>query len=142
MIIDTTYLLPLSRVSVDTDLLESIDAGGIKLAFSDIGVSSISLFELQAKGAKLKVPAKFTIEAIEVILDEFRVEHFYNPKIIEISHILSRQLNDYIDCIILGTAIALKEDLVTEDSKLMGIKKQVWEKYRINIFNYTDLKTT
>jgi len=141
MIIDTTYLLPLSRISIDTDLLGSIDAGRIKLAFSDIGISTISLFELQAKSAKLRVPAKFTIEAMEVINSEFRVEHFYNPKIIEISHILSRQLHDYIDCIILGTAIALKEDLVTEDSKLMDIKKQVWEKYRINLFNYKDLKT-
>ena len=39
MIIDTTYLLPLSAVGVDTDLLKAIDDGRINLELSKLAIS-------------------------------------------------------------------------------------------------------
>lgn len=139
MIIDTTYLLRLSGLEIKTDLLGAIDSGKIPISFEDIGVSLISLFELQAKVAKLNLPAKLAIDAIDAINEEFRVEPFYNPEITEIASSLSKQFKDYIDCIILATAIALKEDLITEDSKIIGKKDVIKEKYKINILNYRNL---
>jgi len=37
-------------------------------------VSMISIFELQAKAAKLMVPAEFVVDAVEAIFRAFKVE--------------------------------------------------------------------
>ena len=139
MIIDTTYLLRLASLEIKTDLLTAIDDGIISVSFADIGVSMISLFELQAKVAKLGLPSKLAIDAIDTINNDLRVEPFYTDKIIEIAALLSKEFNDYIDCIILATAIALKEDLVTEDSKIRNKKNMIKECYKINVLSYNDL---
>ena len=114
LIIDTTYLLPLSKIGIDTDLLRAMDDGETKLRIEDVKISLISIFELQAKAAKLKIPVNFTIEATDVISTAFKVEPFYNPEIIETGQALLRRLNDYIDCLIVATAIALKEDTLLQ----------------------------
>lgn len=56
MIIGTTYLLPLARIEVETDLLLALAERNIpadQLRLEDIQINSISIFELQAKAAKL-----------------------------------------------------------------------------------------
>ena len=82
MIIDATYLLPLARTRINNDLLRAIADGKIELKFEDIIVNSVSIFELQAKDAKLGVLAGFVVEAIRVILKAFKIEEFYRPRII------------------------------------------------------------
>ena len=139
MIIDTTYLLPLSHIGIDTDLLKAIDDNKIKLNFDEITISLISIFELQAKAAKLKVPTNFTAEAIDVIGTVFRIKPFYDPEIIKTSYTLLKQISDYIDCIIVATATVLNEDLITEDSKIIANKKFIKDKFGINVMNYKDL---
>lgn len=139
MIIDTTYLFPLSKIGVDTDLLKAIEEGKIKLAVSDLSISSISLFELQAKSAKLDIPTNFTIEAIDVITSVLKIEPFYNQEVIRISYELLNYIKDYIDCIIVATAVALEEDLITEDSKIHDNKGLIRKKYGIKVLNYNDL---
>ena len=138
MIIDTTYLLPLSKIGIDTDLLKIVVMED-NVPLGDIGVSLISLFELQAKAVKLNVSPRHVIEAVDVINTVFRVEPFYNPKIIEIADRLSRKL-DYMDSLILGTAVVLKEDLVTEDSKIKGMKKEIMQDFGINVLSYKNFK--
>lgn len=140
MIFDTTYILPIAKIDVDTDLLTLMDEGIVKLSLDDVRVSLISLFELQARVAKYKLPAKLAIDAIEIINGSLKVEPFYNPKIIEVADSLSRELKDYVDCLILATAIALNEDLVTEDSSIREMKDIVKQKYQINIFSYKEIK--
>lgn len=139
MIVDTTYLLRLSGVEISTDLFGAIDEGKTTISFGELGVSLISLFELQAKIAKLRLPPKFATEAIEVINSDFRVEPFYNKEIVETSDILSRHLNDYIDCVILATAAVLKEDLITEDSKMKKLKRFVEKEYGIHVLSYEEV---
>ena len=56
MIIDTTYLLPLARIGVEADLLLAIAEKKTRLNMGDLHVSLISLFELQAEAAKLRIP--------------------------------------------------------------------------------------
>ncbi|MDE1825580.1 MAG: PIN domain-containing protein [Candidatus Micrarchaeota archaeon] len=139
MIVDTTYLLRLSSVETSTNLLGAIDEGKTSITFDELGVSLISLFELQAKIAKLRLPPKLATKAIEVITSEFRVEPFYNKGIVEKADLLSRRLNDYIDCIILATAIVLKEDLITEDSKIKKQRKSIEKEYGIRILDYKEV---
>ncbi len=140
MIIDTTYLLRLSSLEIDTDLLRAVYEGATDFSIEEIGVSLISLFELQAKVAKLRLPPQLAIDAIGVINKDFRVEPFYEQTVVELADILSRKLKDYIDCLILATAIALKEDLITEDSKIIDIRDAIKRKYGISIFNYREVK--
>jgi len=59
------------------------------------------------------IPAKFTAKPIEAILTAFRVKPFYEAEIIEVSYELRKIIPDYVDCVIIATAVALKEDLVT-----------------------------
>ena len=139
MIIDTTYLLPLSAVGVDTDLLKAIDDGRINLELSKLAISSISLFELQAKTAKLGVSTNLTNEAIDVITSMFRVEPFYDKEVVDIGFELLKHIPDYIDCIIAATAIAVGEGLITEDTKIIDKKHFLRERYKLNIASYKEL---
>lgn len=58
LILDTTYLLPLARIAIDVNLLETIVRGRADLKPEDVTVSLISVLGLQAKATKLNVPVK------------------------------------------------------------------------------------
>lgn len=139
MILDTTYLLPLAQIAVDTDLLAAVAKKKTYLKLEDIGVSLISVFELQAKGAKLNVPAKSTIRAVDAILSAFRVVPFYEAGIIEAAQKIRKTISDYVDCIILATAVASKEDLVTEDSLVLEKKRKLFKDYNVKVLDFNDL---
>ena len=100
----------------------------IKIDFSDLKLSLISIFELQAKASKLNVPHGIVSRAVDVILRAFEVIPFYRHNITEKAHELRKYINDYIDCIIVATAIVLKEDVVTEDTIIISIRKIIEEK--------------
>lgn len=55
------------------------------------------------------------------------------PDIVRISFELRKELPDYIDCIIVATAISLGEDLLTEDRLIHRLKNNVEQKYKIKI---------
>jgi predicted nucleic acid-binding protein len=141
LILDTTYLLPLTQIAVDTDLLAAVAKKKTYLKFEEISVSLISIFELQAKGAKLSVPAKSTIRAVDAILSAFRIVPFYDVKVIEAARKLRETISDYVDCIILATALASKEDLVTEDSIVLEKKKKLLKDYNLKVLSFSDLIT-
>ena len=143
MIIDTTYLLPLSRIGVRTDLIKAVVEGrarGVRLG--DLKVSLISIFELQAKAAKLDIPTRDAVKAVNVILRSFQVIPFYRADIIETAHELRGKLADYIDSIIVATAAALGEDLATEDTNIHAHKKEIEKSYNVKILSYKDLVKT
>jgi len=141
LIIDTTYLLPLARIGVKTDLLKAAVEGriGREVSLQNLKVNLISLFELQAKAAKLGVPPRDVIEAINVILGSFQVIPFYKAEIVETAHKLRETLADYIDCVIVATAITLGEDLISEDQVILSHKEELERKYGIRIRNYQNL---
>jgi hypothetical protein len=58
LILDTAYILPLAKIGVDTDVLLAIAERKTDLVISEMGISLISIFELQAKAAKLRTPAE------------------------------------------------------------------------------------
>jgi predicted nucleic acid-binding protein len=139
LIIDTTYLLPLAKVGIDTDLLLAIAEKKTKLRLDEIGVSLISLFELQAKAAKLRVPADVVNNSTKAILETFTVIPFSDSNVVELSFRLREGMTDYIDCVIVGTAAAHREDLVTEDSKIWRARKSLRDEYGINVRRYKDI---
>ncbi|RLF36138.1 MAG: hypothetical protein DRN03_04075 [Thermoplasmata archaeon] len=99
----------------------------------------ISLFELQAKAAKLGVPPRNVAEAIDVILRSFQVIPFHKAEVVETAHKLREILTDYIDCVIVATAITLREDLVSEDRDILSHKEELEKGYGIRIHNYQNL---
>jgi len=139
LILDTTYLLPLARIAIDTDLLEAIAKGKTYVKLEEVAVSLISIFELQAKAAKLMIPAQSTIKAVEAILVAFRVKSFHNPEIIEVSYELKKVIPDYIDCVIVATAVVLKEDLATEDSLILTNAEVIRKEYGIEVLSFRDI---
>jgi len=140
LIIDTTYILPLAGIGIEEDLLKAIIEGKVKsITLDDLAVSLISVFELQAKSAKLNIPIDRVLEAIRVITSSFRIIPFYTKPIIEYSFKLRKILKDYIDCVIVATAISLREDLVTEDIDILSQREILEEEYKIKIYNYREL---
>ena len=139
MILDTTYFLPLVGIEVDVDLLRACIEGRARLSLDEVKLSLISIFELQAKAAKLGIPAERVITAIDAILDGFEVVSFYEQDVVRISHSLRRMLPDYIDCVILATAIALGEDIATEDEMISEVRDKIEALHRIRVRGYGDL---
>jgi len=139
LILDTTYLLPLARIDVDADLLRAVADGKMSLRLEDVAVNDISIFELQAKAAKLMVPAKFVIEAVKAVLTAFKVESFHEPEIVEAAFRLRKLMQDYVDCVMVATAVVLKEDLATEDSGILSKRESIKKEYGIIVFSYKEL---
>lgn len=139
MILDTTYLLPLARINVDTDLLRAIADRKVSWKLEDVTVSMISIFELQAKAAKLMVPTEFVVDAVKAIFGAFNVESFYRPEIIKVAYKVKKLIPDYVDCVIVATAIVLKEDLATEDSQILSNRGVVKEEYGVSTLSYKEL---
>lgn len=138
MILDTTYILPLAQIGVDTDLLAAIGKGKVDLRLEDIAVSLISVFELQAKAAKLNVPPKSVTHAVDAILSAFPTVPFYEAEIVEIACKVKKTIPDYVDCIIIATAISSKEVLVTEDSLVTHHKEALFRAYGLRVLSYKD----
>lgn len=139
MIIDTTYLLPLARIDIDTDLLGAIAEGKVNLRLHEIGVSAISLFELQAKSASKSIPPKYVTAGVRAVVDAFKVEPFHSERVVEISLELMKVLRDYIDCIVVATAASLNEDLLTEDSRILSNKDFIERRYAVEVKRLADL---
>ncbi|BES81851.1 PIN domain-containing protein [Pyrodictium abyssi] len=139
MIIDTTYILPLAGIGVKADLLRAAAEGSARVSLDELKLSMISLFELQAKAAKLGIPPERVTRAVRVILRSFEVVPFYRGDVIEHAHILRSLLRDYIDCVVVATAAALGEDLVTEDRDIHAAKKDIESRYGIDVLSYRDL---
>ncbi len=140
MIIDTTYLLPLAGIDVKQDLLKAIVERRVSnISLRDLKINLISLFELQAKAYKLNVPSWRVVKAIRVIAKAFPVIPFYHSRIIETAYSIGNLLRDYIDSIILSTAVVLREDLITEDKDIHNIKSFIHDRYGIKILRYRDI---
>ncbi len=142
MILDTTYLLPLSRIQVEADLLRAVADGKVNLRLEDIVVNMISVFELMAKAAKLTIPTEYVIDATRAILTTFRVEPFHRPEIINVAVGVKKLIPDYVDCVIVATAAVLKEDLATEDSHILSKRESIRDEYGIRVSSYKELTGT
>ena len=122
LLLDTTYLLPAIGVSIREIPRNSV----IKLIKEgyEILISEITFFEISAKGAKyitsgLLTPARVT-RGIRAIArdDRIRKVPIHDTPILLVAFKLRKVLSDFIDCLILSSAINRADILVTEDSDI------------------------
>jgi predicted nucleic acid-binding protein len=135
------YLLPLVGISIKTDLLKAIVERKIKrdIGLRDIKINTISLFELQAKASKIGVSVERVIKAINAIYSSLKLISFHDSEIIRYSFEIRKIIPDYIDCVIVATAIVLREELVTEDRMIIGQREYLKKTYGLEIYDYKDI---
>ena len=133
MIIDTTYQLPLVGISVDSDLFSAMDKKAVKFNLDNTIISQISLFEIQAISAKLGISRSIVSDALNEIRSNFDIVPFEDRQIIQISFKLRKMLPNYIDCVILASAISRKTDILTEDSRIISLKDHINSQYGISV---------
>jgi predicted nucleic acid-binding protein len=125
LLLDTTYLLPSIKVQVQglppTVLKDLLHNAQIEIYFSEI-----SLFELTAKGMKLICSGDpLNVSDLRIGIDSLQ----YNPRVkslpwsmhpflLDLALRLRRIHSDFIDCLILSTAVFYADCFATYDATL------------------------
>ncbi|RLI11832.1 hypothetical protein DRO33_03435 [Candidatus Bathyarchaeota archaeon] len=125
LLLDTTYFLPAIGIAVKGVPRDAVVAL-IERGY-EVSMSEISFFELSAKGAKYVAAGVLTPErvtrGIRALLYDNRVGKVpvYDTPILLTAFELRKVLGDFIDCLILSTAINRADVLITEDRELREI---------------------
>jgi len=128
LLLDTTYLLPAIGVSVkglpEDALIKLIGKG------HQISISDVTIFELSAKGGKYITAGAITAERVSrgirsVVHDE-RIARvpIHDSSVLLTAFNLRRTMSDFIDCLIVSSAINRNDILVTEDEHIQNLKKR------------------
>jgi len=125
LLLDTTYFLPFIGIAIegiDVKLVQEI----LTAQEFTILLSEISLFELAAKGAKIALSTELAYQDVLRGIDTIRfekrfkiVEWVSNPTILELSYKIREIHSDYIDSLIVATAICSADALATIDKEIM-----------------------
>ena len=132
LLLDTTYLLPAIGISIKeiptNTILELMKQG------NQIFISEISIFELTAIGAKHVLsgllPAERVTKGIRAIVYDETIEAIpiHETRILLTAFKLRRLLVDFMDCLILSSAMNQCDTLITEDSDIQKLKES--EKFK------------
>ncbi len=128
LLLDTTYLLPAIGISVQ----ELPEDAPIKLIQRGhhISISEITIFELSAKATKHITTGTLTDErvsqGIRALVYDDRITRIpiHDSSILLTAFKLRRMLNDFIDCLILSSAVQHTDILVTEDMEVRNLTKK------------------
>jgi PIN domain nuclease of toxin-antitoxin system len=126
LLLDTTYFLPAigSIKEMQKDALLMLIAKKHQIV-----MSQITIFELSAKGAKYIKEGQLSPErvtrGISAIIYNDTVETIpmHDTTILQTAFKLRNMLNDFIDCLILSTAMNNSEAIITEDNEIQSLKK-------------------
>jgi len=125
LLVDTTYLLPAIGISV-----KGIPSDGmIRLREEGHGIhaSDISIFELSAKGAKHIAAGTLSAErvarGIRAIVHDGTIKMIpiHESALLLTAFRLRTMLGDFIDCLILASAISHCDALMTEDNDIRDL---------------------
>ena len=132
--LDSSYLLPLFGIGLEDipdDLLSRLSERGHELL-----INEISVFECAAKAAKLVISGRLRLKR----LTDGLLAAAYSPALIRVSPYdldimrlaveARRFLHDFIDCIILATAVMHADVLLTEDRLLLRPPDQLLKRIR------------
>ncbi|MDG6914710.1 MAG: PIN domain-containing protein [Nitrososphaerota archaeon] len=120
--LDTAYLLPVAGIKVKA--IQSDTMKQARLLGHQLFVSEISFFELAAKGARLAkdglVDRGRLEEAVLSLLSDASLKKVgvYEEGPLSLAIDLRRHHSDFVDCLILASAMSACEILVTEDDVL------------------------
>lgn len=127
LLLDTTYLLPAIGISIK-GLPKDAPIKLIKKGHQ-ISISNITIFELSAKGAKHIAIGNLTAErvstGIRAIVYDDRITRvpIHDSSVLLTAFKLRRALSDFIDCLILSSAINQNDALITEDENIQNLIK-------------------
>jgi len=127
LLLDTTYFLPAIGISVK-NLPKDAPIKLIRKGHQ-IFISNITIFELSAKGAKYtaagKIPAERVIKGIKALAydETVNIVKIHENTTLLTAIKLRKILNDFIDCLILSSAINQCDALITEDKNIHNIKE-------------------
>ena len=92
-------------------------------------MSQITIFELSAKGAKYIKDGQLSSERVTrgisaiIYNDDIETIPMHDTTILQTAFKLRNILNDFIDCLILSTALNNSEAIITEDNEIQSLKK-------------------
>ena len=127
LLLDTTYFLPTIGVSIkdiQKDALLTLIAKK-----HQITMSQITIFELSAKGAKYVKEGHLSPERVTrgisaiIYNDAIETIPMHDTTILQTSFKLRNTLNDFIDCLILSSAMNNSDAIITEDNEIQSLKK-------------------
>ncbi len=126
VLVDTTYLLPAIGVSVkevpDDALVKLMNKG------YEVYISTVSLFELVAKGAKYvsrgALSAEEVVRGVLALAYDERLKKvsFLDSDALLLSMKLRKLVKDFVDCMLLASAITSCNAFLTEDELLLELR--------------------
>lgn len=128
ILLDTSYFLATIGISIK----ELPNDAAIRLMAQghNISISEITLFELSAKGAEYvnngKLLPETVTEGIKAIVYEEGLEKvpIHDSEVLLLAFKLRSALNDFIDCLIVASAINNCDALITEDEEIRTLTKK------------------
>jgi len=139
VLLDTTYLMPAIGVRVkdiSPDALSMIRGGGHETA-----ISEVTLLELSAKGAKLVASGALSTDRVTrgVIAakrdEELEKIPYIDEDLLGTAISLRGRMSDYLDCLILSSAINRCDALLTEDSLIHALTTEEYYKRLVGEIN-------
>ena len=127
LLLDTTYFLPTIGVSI-----KEIQKDALLMLIAkehQITMSQITIFELSAKGAQYIKEGQLTPERVTrgiraiVYNDAIETIPMHDTTILQTSFKLRNMLNDFIDCLILSSAMNHSGAIITEDNEIQSLRK-------------------
>ncbi|MDG6923008.1 MAG: PIN domain-containing protein [Nitrososphaerota archaeon] len=128
VVLDTTYFLPAVGISVKEISTEDVLSSLSKT--SDPALCQITIFELCAKAAKYvaegKLETRRAHRGIQAVIEDDSIKKLdpYESGTLSVAIQLREMLGDFIDCLILATAISQADVLLTEDRSIHDLRHQ------------------
>jgi PIN domain nuclease of toxin-antitoxin system len=126
LLLDTTYLLPAIGITIK-NLPKNILIELMRK--NQIFISEASIFELSAKGAnyiiKETLPIDRVIKGVKAIIYNEAISKIpiYEATVLTKAFKLKKFLSDFIDCLILSSAVNFCDALITEDAEIQNLTK-------------------
>jgi len=127
LLLDTTYFLPIIGISVK-NLPKDAPTKLMRKEHQNF-ISDITIFELAAKGAKYAasglIPPERISKGIRALIynETIKILPIHESTILHTAFKLRNILSDFIDCLILSSAINNCDALITEDNDIQNIKE-------------------
>jgi len=127
LLLDTTYFLPIIGISVKN--LPKDAPTKLMRKEHQIFISDITIFELSAEGAKYAasglIPPERISRGIRALIynETIKILPIHESTILHMAFKLRNILSDFIDCLILSSAINNCDALITEDNDIQYIKE-------------------
>jgi len=141
LLVDTTHFLPAIGISVRGISRTSVQ--DLQRRGPTISICTITLFELAAKGAKFVASQRLNnlrvMNGLRAILHDPTIGQvsFCEHDVVDRALTVREEVSDFIDCLVLSSAAARADILVTEDEELQDVASREETKARLKPVSHT-----